>query len=666
MTDGGPDGAPNYFIEKIEVLTPRGFVPILHGAAGKEFAASVGPFRATRCDVAKDEAGAWKVVLSGGNEFCDVSEEITLPPNNAFLSRKQTYRFLKDCRGAIFPGFTLPLSDTLRYTYCLRAHERPLSGLKPMRSPVDWALPFPFHVWHDQKEDYVALYGLDKSVSPGTLEFIPNGDTGGGAVNVYVPEVCPVEGEFTLPTSPAEMDFAKGDEVTLKEVIAARVMGKNVVPLLEAERMAFSLTAPRIPEIEKLTDVTSGIIDFYLNCELWDPNALGKGRGWFRNMWVRTQTGPARKEGEMSGYFDLGWGEGIAVEIWAGVLSNWKRTNDTRLLPYVDEMTRNMPLFERGGGKDNGFFDRSNGKKYGDFLMDVVPGERIWTHALGHTGSQLIQLYENSEGYPNTATREQWRDGALSIGRFFSSQQQKNGDLPDIFDENNHEANVKSHRITARAVVCGLWARLSEIYQDGDWLERSARLANAIKPEVERYEYYNQMLDGIVSPKAEYRDGEAAYYVLEGLVPLYGKTRDESLLTMCRAAAAEAFAWTYFYDLPMANEGIARGGQCCRMNDLPLLYPIGSAKSVEPLLSLYRATGDVFYEQMAGEAVSFISCWQLEAPGKPFHGGMIHALGQFSGKHWGPALTGQIDTGMATGNSLAAMEIWIEHLKKKS
>jgi hypothetical protein len=67
---------------------------------------------------------------------------------------------------------------------------------------------------------------------------------------------------------------------------------------------------------------------------------------------------------------------------------------------------------------------------------------------------------------------------------------------------------------------------------------------------------------------------------------------------------------------------------------------------------------------MAAEMASFISHWQMDAPGQPWHGGMIHALGQYCGKHWGPALAGQVDSGMATGNSLAALECWLAHPKK--
>jgi hypothetical protein len=108
--------------------------------------------------------------------------------------------------------------------------------------------------------------------------------------------------------------------------------------------------------------------------------------------------------------------------------------------------------------------------------------------------------------------------------------------------------------------------------------------------------------------------------------------------------------------------GIARGGQCCR-TDIPLLYPVGPAKGIGPFLELAKASGDLFFEQMAAETAAFISNWQIKASGQPWDGAIVHALQQYSGKHWGLDLDGQVDTGVATGNSLAAIELWLEHLK---
>ena len=356
----------------------------------------------------------------------------------------------------------------------------------------------------------------------------------------------------------------------------------------------------------------------YEHCELWEPDALGPGCGWFSNMWVRTQ-----------------------------------------LLPYVDAMTRGIELYKRAPGDDQPYFDRCDGKRFGDFLMDHVPGRRIWTHSLGHTGSQLLQMCQAAPDYPNAEMRAAWLAAAASMARFLAKHQRADGDLQDIFDDNDAEVNTKAHRIAARAVVCGLWTRLGQVTGDRAWTERATRLARAVAPRINRYEYYNQMLDGIIQFQVEYVDGEAAYYVLEGLVPLYAATRDPAVLALCRKAAAFGIAWTYFYDVPKAHNGIARGGQCCRMDDFPLLYPIGPAKAMTPLLDLYALTGDPLFEQMAAETAAFIGNWQMHDPGQPWDGGMIHALGQYCGKHWGPDLAGQVDTGMATGNSLAAIEAWM-------
>lgn len=651
------DGTRQYFLDTIELESGGKRRLLARGCEGAEFATSLGDVNATTCERVSISTGeqAWR--LSARTEYWDAEEVISLAPEEPVLRRSQTYRFHKTCAAALHPGFRIKAVDGIRYTFPLRAHEQPLAGLEPIRSAVDWALPFPFHVWHDGT--CVALYGVDRSSSVGTLDFMPVADEY-ATLRVYYPDSDP-QAALKPPSCPDVTKFDAGAEVTITEVFAVKPLAVGDEPLLETERMAAMILLRTRSHRADLKAVAAGIVDFYKHCELWEPNALGKGRGWFRNMWVRTQTGPAKKQGEMSGYFDLGWGEGIAVEMWMGAVRHWKRTGDRSLLPYVDEMTQNIDFFKRGNKTDAPYYDRTDGTKRGDFLMDVTPGSRIWTHSLGHTGSQLIQLYQLAPDYPNSDTRKQWLATATSIGSFLAKHQKPDGDLQDIFDDDNRELNRKPHRITARAVVCGLWTRLGQVTGDKAWIGRASRLAKAVSPEILRYEYYNQMLDGIHNPDKEFVDGEAAYYVLEGLVPLYVETRDDGILALCKKAAAFGFAWTYFYDLPKANRGVARGGQCCRMDDYPLLYPIGPAKAMEPLLALAQATGDSFFEKMAEEMAIFIGNWQIDDPGKPWHGGMIHALGQYCGKHWGPDLAGQVDSGMATGNSLAAIEAFIAH-----
>lgn len=648
---GTPD-ASQYFVQSVELKTPAGLRRVLDGEPGREFVTSLGGINASACELHRAEEGGWKAMLSGKTDGWEAREVLTLLMGQPYLRREQTYRFTRDCEAAICPGFKLRADPQVRYTFPLRAWEKPFAGLPALRTSADWALPFPFHVWHN--DAFVALYGLDKSVSSGALNFTPPAAGEFAVLGVYYPD--------SGVTPPVTTKFAAGVEVTLVEIVAAKPLAAGDEPLLEAERLAGDILLRKPPRAVDLSSVAAGLAAFYPRCELWETSALGPGRGWFSNMWVRTQTGPAKKRGEMSGYFDLGWGEGIAVEMMSGAVRYWKRTGNASLLPYVDEMSRNIELFKRAPGNDQPYFDRSDGKRCGDFLMDCVPGNRIWTHSLGHTGSQLLQLYQLAPDYPHAATREAWLAAATSMARFFAKHQHPNGDLQDIFDDNDGEANTKPHRITARAVVCGLWTRLAQISGDRAWIERALCLAKAVGPEIERYEYYNQMLDGIASPNTEYTDGEAAYYALEGLAPLYAETRDAHVLALCRKAAAYGIAWTYFYDLPKAHNGVARGGQCCRMDDFPLLYPIGPAKGMAPLLTMAVATGDSFYAKMAGEGASFIANWTMNDPGKPWHGGMIHALGQYCGKHWGPDLAGQVDSGMATGNSLAALELWMAHV----
>jgi hypothetical protein len=371
-------------------------------------------------------------------------------------------------------------------------------------------------------------------------------------------------------------------------------------------------------------------------------------------MWVYTHSGVPQRKGPGGGYFDLGWGEGIAAEFCAGAVAHWQRTGCTELLAYVDEMTRNMPLFRRDEGEVAPYYDRSDGKHFGDFGL----GDRIWTHSAGHLGLYLAGLCLAATDYPNAATRQQWLRVARDIGDFYLQLQGADGDVPDIIDSENRELN-QGKRVTARLVVCGLWVALGQLSGEPRYREAALHLAQAGRGEIEAgLFFYGTMIDALQAG-VEVSDGESAYYILEGLSRLYEVAHREWLATLCRQVAGFAFSWTYFYDVPHGHCGVTRGGQVCRMPDFPLVYPIGPAKAVDPLLRLSAATGDPFFRQMAGEMVQFIARYQWDDPSKPWHGGMIHAIDQHSGKHWGPDRAGQVDTGMATGNSLAALECWL-------
>ncbi len=650
-------GRSGFFVDGVEMSTGKAWRQIVWGTAGAEFSTSLGSTDATSCEVSRNPAGEWVLRLSGKQERWSADGVITLLADRPVIRREQTYRFKSKCRGAIHPGWRVPADSRLRYTFPLRAYDKPFSEVPPLRADVSWALPLPFHVWHGN--GWVAAYGIDRGRSKGTIDYVSPDASGFASLRSYYPDTTIQKSDMaaqaqSTPLAPQDAEFEAGETLTMTEILAAKPLAGGEEPLLEAERVAADILLSKPRPEANLPVVADGITDFYKRCQLWEPDALGKGRGWFLNMWVYTQAGQAQRKGPGGGYFDLGWGEGIAAETFVALTRNWNRTRRGDLLVYVDEMTRNMDLFKRGPRADDPYFDRSDGKRFFDF----TGGRRIWTHSLGHTGSQLIQAYVDTPDYPRPEVRRQWFQAAQSIAAYFAKHQRADGDLCDIFDDNDREVSTKRHRIAARIVVSGLWTRLAGVIGDKSYVDRALRLAKAAAPEVLRYAFYNQMLDTLGSP-IEFSDGEAAYYVLEGVVPLYEATQDPLVLTLCKKAAAFGISWTYFFDLPKAHNGITRGGQACRMPDFPLIYPIGPAKAVEPLVRLSKATGDPFYARMAQEMVTFIASYQFRCPGKPWDGGMIHALEQSTGKHWGPDKCGQVDTGMATGNSLAAIEYWM-------
>lgn len=648
-----------FFVAEITYLSARA-VPktLLLGKGAAEFYTSDDSQAADACRIEGN-----KLILTGrGNGWNAESTYELIEQPVTGIRRVQSYHFDRDFTGALCPGFALPNRLDIKYTYALAAHDQLMAGLAPIRLSVDWALPCPFHFWHD--DVMVALYGLDKSLSPGTLDFVPPDAKTGARLNVYYPDTGERNpGLAGLPGVPSTIRILAGTTITFTEYIAAQPVVADNEPLIMAEKIATKILLRQPAVKAELAKVAAKVAQFYDHCLLWNPEALGVGRGWFSNMWVHTQKGNPAKTGEMSGYYDLGWGEGIAVEFFAGAVRYWKRTGNADLLAKVDTMAASIALFRASSKAGAPYYDRTDGVRFGDFLMDHLPGRRIWSHSLGHSANQLLRLWLEFPDYPNSKTRQAWFEMAESCACFFARRQKSDGDLNDIFDENDHEANAKHFRIPARAVVCGLWARMAEVTGDGAWLLRAERLADFLALEIQRFEIYGQMLDGIIAPSLDFMDGEAAYYILEGLVPLYAATRKPKFLSLCHRAAAFGIAWTYWYDLPNAYCGIARGGQCCRMPDFPLLYPIGPAKAVPVLLDLADACKDKFYRKMAWEMVNFIAHWQIDAPGKPWDGGILHAIGQFSGRHWGPDLEGQIDSGMATGNGLAAIEIWLARCK---
>lgn len=649
------DETGSIFIHSVEVATTSGWQIISSGNKGQMFSTSLGAVNAQTLDAKQADNGDWTLTLQGRGVGWSATEIITLDAASSWLQRTQTYQFEQKTQVAIHPGMCVEASKSLLYTFPLRTHEQPLSECKAYRADAWWALPFPFHVWHT--DQWVAFYGVDTTQSGGTLDFLPEGDL--AWMRVYLPQTTAQREDmsdaiYKWPLQPQDMEVAAGKTITLTQILGAKKLDPGEEALFEAERIvADILLAEPWPEanFEKIAD---GIANYYHRCQLWEADAFGVGRGWFLNMWVYTQSGEPQRKGPGGGYFDLGWGEGIAAEMFTGVVRHWQRTERTDLMPYIDEMSRSIPLFRRGTGDAIPYFDRSDGQKFGDFFVE----NRVWTHSAGHLALYLANLYAIAPDYPNQETRQIWLDAARSIGDFYVTQQAENGDLPDILDENNQEVNVRK-RVTARLAVCGLWALLAKITGDSSYIERALRLARAAEPEIQDFVFfYGTMIDALKT-EIDVSDGESAYYILEGLSYLYEAAPEDWLLALCQKVAAFAFAWTYFYNVPAAHHGITRGGQVCRMPDFPLVYPIGPSKAIDPLLRLSATTGDPFYKRMAYEMVNFIASYQWDDPTKPWHGGMIHAIEQHTGKHWGPDKRGQVDTGMATGNSLAALELWL-------
>ena len=595
----------------------------------------------------------------------DLDTTVEADGRAGILKRTLTFRLREDARCMIRSGWHLPAARTVRYTYPLYAHEQPPEEqAEIIRADVDWALPFPFHVWHGER--WVALYGTDKRVSPGTLEFIP--DAAGPILGTCYPDRAAQhkgmsEQWFKPINQPEPRSFTAGETVTLHEIIAVAPVAPGQEPLWEAVRLAADLLLNEPRSAAGMPAAADRQAEYFAHCGLWNPDALGEGRGWFHNMWVYTHKGTPTREWPCP-CFDLGWGEGIAVEMITGLRRHWQRTGRADLLGYVDEVSRNIECFKRDTGDASPYFDRSNGERYGDFFVAHCPelplnGRRIWTHSTGHVGYHLITNYLEAPDYPNARTREAWLTAAGNIARYYARIQQSDGDLPDITDDADREANPKPHRIAARLVVAGLWVRYGQVMDEPAWAERALRLARAVGPEIARGEYFNQMVDSFSHPDVECQDGEAACYVLEGLAPLYAVTHDPYVGSLCRQAAAFAMLWTYFYDVPNAYRGVARGGQCCRMPDFPLVYPIGPAKAIEPFLILATEMDDPLYRRMADEMAYFVSRYQHDCPGKPWDHGAVHAIDQRTGAFWSLDESGQVDSGMSSGNALAALEIWM-------
>jgi hypothetical protein len=155
-------------------------------------------------------------------------------------------------------------------------------------------------------------------------------------------------------------------------------------------------------------------------------------------------------------------------------------------------------------------------------------------------------------------------------------------------------------------------------------------------------------------------DGENAAYCLLGLVDLLEATGDPMVRRLCEQSAAYLYSWVYTYDLENGYNGVTRGGTTCRMPDYPLLYLGAGNIALPAMMKLSALTGDGFHRFMAEEMIVCASKYLWDVPGKPWNGGVVHALDQNTGEHWGPEKKGQVDSGMTSGTTMAVFEKWLQ------
>ena len=644
----------------VGALVDDGWRTALRGIEGQEFASGVDGTNGEAASWVEEADGRVTIRLEGETDGWEARSVIEMRPDRNEITRTQVYRMKRDLRSRFGSGFTVPTAERVTYTYPLRVFGRTLP-LEPLQltSDISWALPLPFHLL--SFDGFVCCYGIDRTRSDGTLTLDSTGpatrigvqlpdrteqpqdsDPGGIALLVHVQD-------------PLDDEFASGSEISLTELIqfAPRLEGEPFLAAFEA--IAARALAPAAVPIDA-SGVASGIVRFLCDGQLWDKDGLGPGRGWYRNMWVRVTGDAPSSLSDGAGCFDFGWGEGIATETIVGALRHWRRTESTALFEHINELSRNIPLFRRGAEVPASYYDRFDGLRFCDFMHQ----DWVWTHSLAHSGLELADAYYENPNYPFPESRKAWLATAQEIGGYLARKQRSDGDLPDIFIEGEVDYDLSTSRIVARASACGLFVKmhLSELAGNDDYLSRALALSERLAPEIQAYEFNNNMLDAVGSPIA-IPDGESAGYVLEGLVPLFEATGDVRVLRLCETAAAVASWWTYTYDLSSAYRGRTRGGQCCRMPDYPLAFAGGTAKHIKPLLDLWRLTDREIYWTMAREMTSFVCANRIRAAGQPWDGGLVHAFDQHLGYLWGPDREGQVDSGMTTGKGLAAIEAWL-------
>ncbi len=671
------------FATEIVIDTKKGFLAEI-GYADKEGYRTILTsenefFTASYCGggkvtVLQDDAEALKVRIQSESTYFSAESEIVL--NDAGLIRRQSYRVKESFNGWIYPHFACE-DKVAKYTYPMRVYDQPICEVGSLRNDYLWALPLPAHLWYGQ--EYVAVYCLDRSEGNGTCDFRITDKK--PQLGIYYPDKAVQkmgESPFGDGRRPEDRKFEKGEEINFSEYIAFAPLSSRKNPILQSEKLAAKyLLRKKYPE--KDYTVTADLIaQYYQENGLWNPDAFGKGKGWYRNMWKRTMG----KNPEKDFYYDLGWGEGYGAITLSALVRYSVRTKRELFREKIEKITRNIPMFLRDESKTGAYYDRFIPRgnptllgKYPEYeKCDFFGFRRIWTHSLSMIGYQLAALYLDVDDY-DEELRKLWKKTATDIADFLLEKQHADGDINDGFTENDEECNLKRHRIPARALACGLFVKVYRISGDEKYLRAACGLMEASAPEIEEYAFYNQMLDthfhergekGFESGKdesVEVYDAENACYAFLGLAELYEVSPEEKTLRLCEKCAAYFISWMFYYDLETGVNGRARGATTCRMPDFPLLYVGAGNFAYSAMKKLAALTGEHFYKEIAEEMLRCASDFQLSAPGKPWNNGIVHAVYQVNGRHWGPDIEGQMDSGMTSGSTLICLE---EYIKEKN